>query len=92
MKQFMDKVLNQFAEDITDRVFLMIQNDKKLMADYLDLLDKHKDNIDLKSMNSNIGKYIKEVFNLDNRNECIEPKSTLMRTFTRHKIVKKEAK
>lgn len=86
MKQFMDKTLNQFAEDITDRIFLMIQNDKKLMADYLDLLDKHKDNVDLNTLNSNIGKYIKEVFNLDNMDECTKPKSTLIQTFTKHKI------
>ncbi|MFH1395637.1 MAG: hypothetical protein ABIH09_05725 [Candidatus Omnitrophota bacterium] len=86
MKQFMDKVLNQFAENITDRIFLSIQNDNDLMAEYLDLLDKHKDNIDLKTLNSNIGKYIKEIFNLENIDECDKPKSTLIRTFTRHKI------
>jgi|GEM_PF-453686 len=88
MKQFMDTVLNKFTEDITDKIFLMIQNDHDLMAEYLDLLDKHKDNIDLKTLNSNIGKYIKESFSLDNLSESTEPKSTLIRTFTKHKIKK----
>lgn len=35
MKDFLRKILNQFADDITDKVFLLIQNDKELMAEYL---------------------------------------------------------
>lgn len=86
MEQFIKKILNQFTEDITDKIFLMIQNDNKLMGEYLDLLDRHKENIDLDTLNSNIGKYIKNHLNLDNMDECKTPKSTLIRTFTRHKI------
>ena len=89
MKKFIEKVLGQFVDDITDKVFLMIQNDSKLMEDYLGLLDRHKGNIDLNTLNSNIGKHIKECLNLDNINESKEPKSTLIQTFTRHKIKSK---
>lgn len=94
MEQFMKKVLDQFTKDITDKIFLMIQNDNKLMGKYLDLLDRHKENIALDTLNSNIGKYIKNRLNLDDINECKNPKSTLIRTFMRHKIkiVKKEKK
>ena len=86
MEQFIKKVLDQFTDDITDRVFLMIQNDSELMGEYLNLLDRHKENIDLDTLNSNIGKYIKNHLNLDNIDECKDPKSTLIQTFTRHKI------
>jgi len=90
MEQFMKKALNQFIEDVTDKIFLMIQNDNKLMREYLDLLNRHKENIDLDTLNRNIGKYIKNHLNLGNMDECKNPKSTLIRTFTRHKIVKEE--
>ena len=86
MNEFIKKVLNKFTDDITDKVFLMIQEDKDLMKEYLDLLDRHKNNIDLDTLNSNIGKSIRIYLNLDNIYESREPKSTLIRTFMRHKI------
>lgn len=86
MEQFIKKVLSRFTDNITDRIFLMIQNDSELMGEYLNLLDRHKENIDLDTLNSNIGKYIKNYLNLDNIGESKKPKSTLIRTFTRHKI------
>ena len=88
MKEFIESVLNKFTYDITDKVFLMIQEDKDLMIEYLDLLDRHKGNIDLDTLNSNIGKSIKNYLNLENIDVSQEPKSTLIRTFMRHKIKK----
>ncbi len=56
-----ENVLNQFAEDITDKVFLMIQNDKELMKDYLGFLDTEKKNsITLKELNRSLGSSIKK--------------------------------
>ena len=83
MKKFIEKVLNQFVNDIIDKVFLMIQNDSKLKEDYLDLLDKHS------TLNSNISRYIRNYLNLDNIGKSKEPKSTLIQTFTKHKIKSK---
>lgn len=89
MNDFIKKVLNQFADNITDRVFLMIQNDPELMQDYLKLLENRGVNggSTLKTLNSEIGEAIKIKFNLGNIKICPNPKSTLIRnSYTRHKI------
>lgn len=83
MTNFIDEVLNQFAGDITDKVFLMIQNDPKLMEKYLKLINKS----DLNTLNAKIGRAVKEKFNLDNIGKCDKQKSTLIiDSYERHKI------
>jgi len=83
VKNYIDRVLNKFANDITDRVFLMIQNDKELMQEYLGLLasSAKKD-----GLNSKVGEQIRVKFNLKNAGRCNDPKSTLIRSYERHKI------
>lgn len=58
VKQFTDKVIAKFAEEITDQVFLMIENDKDLMKEYLDLVDKNS----LIQLSTEIGKAVKSKF------------------------------
>ena len=38
MNKFTKKVLDRYSNEITDQVFLFIQNDRELMRDYLGLL------------------------------------------------------
>jgi len=55
----------------------MIQNDKELMQDYLNLLSDNKRHV----VNSSIAKAIKDKFNLDNIRESQEHESTSIKTF-----------
>jgi len=83
LKSYIDKILNKFTEDITDRVFLMIQNDKELMQEYIDLLAS---GTDPHTLNCELGKQIKVKFNLENSGRCTVPKSTLICSYERHKV------
>lgn len=78
IKDFTDKVLNKFNEQITDEIFCFIENDRELMHEYLLLLNQHKLNV----LNSNIAKRIKEKYNLDNLDISNNPKSKLIQGFT----------
>lgn len=80
---FIDKVINKFADQITDRVFLMIQNDRELMQEYLNLVAS---GTNPHILNCKLGKQIKAKYNLKNVGRCKEPKSTLIRSYERHKI------
>lgn len=57
---FTEKVCNQFAKKITDEVFLMIQNDRELMHQYLILARSNS----IDTINQQIGKAVKNKFNL----------------------------
>ena len=76
LNEFKEKVINQFSEKLTDKVFLMIQNDKELMKDYLSIIEKSSS---LKYVNSEIAKEVKNRYklqNLEKRNE--QPESILI--------------
>ncbi len=77
LKDFVDEVLDQFAEDITDQVFLMIQEDRDLMQKYLAAVSEH----DLGKVNRAIGKAVKLRFKLENLpTREVEPISTLIKS------------
>jgi hypothetical protein len=82
IEDFTDKAIKQFTIDITDRLFLSIQNDKELMQDYLNLLAENKRHI----VNSEIAKALKNKFNLQNIGESKTPESTLIKTFEQFEI------
>lgn len=77
IKDFAEKAIEKLTVDITDRLFLLIQNDKELMQDYLNLLENNKRHF----VNSEIAKVVKSTFNLQNIGESKAPKSTLIKTF-----------
>ena len=83
LNNYIDTVLNKFADTITGQVFLMIQNDKELMQEYLNLMGN---DTDPHTLNCELGKRIKSKFNLKNAGRCNDPKSTLIRSYERHKI------
>lgn len=58
-------------EDITDLVFLEIEKDEELLDEYNDLVkakDRH-------TINTQIGKIIKDYWNLNNLGRCHNPES-----------------
>jgi hypothetical protein len=73
---FAEKVLNMFSKEITDQVFLMIENDKDLLQEYLRLVSDHK----LDTVNQLIGKMVKIKYNLDNATREDNPKSKLIKS------------
>jgi hypothetical protein len=75
---FADKVISQKNKSITDEIFLLIQNNKDLMQEYLRLVEGNS----LSSVNTQIGRHVKEAYKLTNaaeRND--EPSSTLIKSY-----------
>ncbi|MBN2593408.1 MAG: hypothetical protein JXA81_07870 [Sedimentisphaerales bacterium] len=77
------EVLEKIADDITDRVFLMIEADKEIKKEYDDLVNsgtnKH-------GLNSILGKKIPAKFNLKNKGRYNHPKSKLIKSYERHNV------
>ena len=80
--EFNKKVINEFVESITDRVFLMIEDDKDLMAEYLRLISDNT----LNAVNTSLGLAVKELLKLENIEIEEEPASFLIRSYTKHKL------
>ena len=81
---FAEKALAKFSKQITDEVFLLIQNDRELMHEYLRLVEASG----LDAVNQSIGRKVKERFGLQNviddpREES--PRSTLIQSHQRFK-------
>ena len=66
LNNFKEKVIDLFSKKLTDKVFLMIQNDKELMREYLSVIEK---NNSLAYVNSEIAKEIKKRYGLKNLNQ-----------------------
>ncbi len=80
MNDFLSILFDRFRanKDITDRIFLLIQEDRELMIRYLDLVRE----MGRQTMNKEIGKAIKKEFNLtDGPAQNKQPKSTLIRSY-----------
>lgn len=75
IEEFVDIVISRKNKGITDEIFLLIQNDKDFMKQYLELVeDAGRHNI-----NKQIGKLIKEKYHLKNDEQrCNNPISTLI--------------
>jgi len=83
-KEFYKKVLDKYiankgtvTNNITDRVFLMIQKDKELLKDYEAYVGGQK----LGVANGRISKAIKAKFNLQNDEKCQTPESSLIESY-----------
>lgn len=90
MENFIDRVFKNFTEEITDRIFLFIQEDtNSLLQEYLDLISKTENGRQV--LNSSIGEKVNDYFNLknivDQNGDKIKgsPKSFLIKTeYTKH--------
>lgn len=82
-KTFIDSALARFTEQITDRLFLFIQENK-------DLMDKYREAVcrdGLQEVNKSLGMAVKNHFNLDNDGEESNPKSLLISSYHKHKSI-----
>jgi hypothetical protein len=80
-EQFIRMVLDNFTQEITDRVFLSIEEDPNLLNEYLDQISA----CTRKEINAALGKAIKLHFNLQNDGINNTPKSFLIKTlYTKH--------
>ncbi len=80
---FTQKVLEKFTEQITDQVFLMIQNDRSLYTEYCNQCHSQgKENL-----NRELGNAVKDYYNLKNGDKAKleEVKSVLITSYTKHK-------
>lgn len=82
-EKFIQKVLEKFTKQITDQVFLMIQNDRDLYIEYCNQCHSQDKN----KLNRDLEKAVKEYFDLVNLNEAKleEVKSVLITSYTKHK-------
>lgn len=77
LQEFIDDVITKTEESITDKVFLMIQNDRDLFHRWLDQIQDRKRNY----VNGEIAKQIKERFELKNKSRKNKPESFLIKSF-----------
>lgn len=83
LKHFSDRLLSKFSQELTDKVFLLIQEDKDLMTEYLDLIHQYG----RKTVNPFIGKEVKTRFGLENQESRGEsPQSNLIASFQELKL------
>jgi len=80
INQFSKLVCDNFTNDITDRVFLTIENDRELLKKYLEIVAENG----LIETNSHLGMFIKKYFDLNNNEECDTPKSKIIQSYTKH--------
>lgn len=82
-EKFIQKVLEKFTKQITDQVFLMIQNDRDLYIEYCNQCHSQDKN----KLNRDLGKAVKEYFDLVNLDEAKleEVKSVLITSYTKQK-------
>lgn len=76
VKIFAEKVIDLFSKRITDEVFLMIENDRELLQEYLRLVSDTK----LDTVNQAIGKMVKQRYQLTNADRNNKPKSKLIKS------------
>jgi len=80
---YAEALVKNFVKNITDYVFLSIQNDDSLMRDYQTNVNRYG----LDKVNMAIGEKIKTLLNLDNdEGKNDSPKSHLIKSYTFHKL------
>lgn len=79
LKDFINDVLSQYDEQITDSIFCFIQNDRALMKKYLDIVAATGN---LQDVNCQIGREIVRRYGLKGYSITKEPKSVLISSFS----------
>ena len=75
LSEFNEEVLGRFSREITDLVFLMVQDDRELMQMYLAMVESKGKG----SVNRSLGKAIKARYSLENLpSREDEPESSLI--------------
>ena len=78
-KEIAEEAISRLREHATDAVFLIIQNDRELMADYLHAVEKDG----WKAVNMAIGRAVKDAFpELEKGERNREPQTVLAQSFS----------
>lgn len=78
ISEFNEVVLLRFSQELTDRVFLMIQEDRDLMQLYLDAVGEHGK----QAVNSHLAKAVGERFGATGQDQWLaEPRALLIQGF-----------
>lgn len=79
LKDFINEVLTEYDEQITDSIFCFIQNDRVLMKKYLDIVAAKGS---LQDVNKQIGREIALHYGLKGYSKDKEPKSVLISSYS----------
>ena len=77
IEQILRKISRPYPQDITDQVFLAIENDEKLLHYYNVYAGEN-----IGAANAYIGKLVKELTGLKDKGTCRNPKSSLIKSYT----------
>ena len=77
VKKILRKFHKPYPEDITDQVFLIIQEDHNYLRRYQSCAGNHRN-----TANQMIGKYVKKHTGLNVIGKCSHPKSNLISSYT----------
>lgn len=83
MKQTQDlaeTALSKVIENLTDQVFIAIENDPELLKTYQGLIAENN----AKVVNSEIGRHIRTRLGLTNTERATAPQSSLIKTYQKH--------
>jgi len=80
--EYAEEIVNEFVREITDNLFLFIEQDEERMRKYM----TNANRFELDALNKAIGLKIKEMLDLENTDISRKPKSKLLKTYTQHKI------
>jgi hypothetical protein len=80
-EEFANKVIDKFCKELTDLVFQYIENDTELKQDYQEF-----ESGELHAVNQALGKKIKERFGVENLERSNQPKSNLIKSYTKHTL------
>ncbi len=76
-EQIGERAFAKLDKRITDEIFLIIQNDRELMQEYLHAVEEHG----VGTVNRTIGKAVKEKYKLTNdESRQVDPVSTLIKS------------
>lgn len=70
---------NKVYPCLTDCIFFYLQNDREFMTEYLRWSKEERD-----AFNKTMGKAIKDEFKLGDVGECHNPRSILIKSYTKH--------
>lgn len=84
INEYAEQVVNNFITDITDNVFLFIEQNESLRRDYESKVKLYGKN----AVNTAIGKKVKKLLALKNTDKNKNPKGSSIKSYTRHEIKK----
>ncbi len=79
-KEKCEKILkDKIFPNLTDCIFFYLQNDSEFMDEYLSMSRPEQEDF-----NREMGKAIKDELELSNVGECLNPRSVLIKSYTKH--------